>query len=240
MNNETNKINLHEKIFQAIEAKKIKMRPRWEFRAEKLGLESALILVFLLISAMFSLIFLYSQVNEIHRLLEFGPEGCWYFFKSFPFEIFIFIGTLFLVLNLLAKRLEINYKVRPMVWYGILMLVFFIMVITSELIGFHKSLAEFENTELPFLKPYFGARMHNISNHSFEGDVVDINDEKVVIMRMQSNGPTTTIIMHKNINLSSSLNHMRKGDHIRVLGKPRQEKFEAWGAYSKPATGRVQ
>lgn len=240
MDKANNKIDLEEKIFRSIETKKIKMRPRWEFLAEKIGLESALVLTFLLIATLFSLLFLYSRANEIHRLLEFGPDGWWYLLKSFPFELFLIIATLIYLLNTIAKKLEYSYKLSRFYWYGLLALSLLVLVIAAEAGGLHRTLSDFEEgTELPLLKPYFNSRIQNIVHESDEGDIIEANDNQIILQTVINHRPTTTIIRRTNFNFGH--NFIKKGDHVRVLGKPCQAELKPpCLIYKKAAPAKVQ
>lgn len=240
MNTEKNNINLEDKILKSIKEKKITMRPRWEFQAEKIGLESAMLLVVLLLSASISMLFIYSRVNEIQHFVDFGPSGFVYVLRAFPFELFVLVGAFVFLLNLIARKLELNYKVRRLFWYAILLVVLVFLVLISELVGLHKIMNDYqESTELPFLKPYFEERMHNISRLSIEGDVSEVNDEYIKIERQINYLPTTTIIYRRNINLGATP-RFNRGDHVRVIGRPAQRKFEAWGAYLHATTSQVK
>jgi hypothetical protein len=234
------KIDLEGKILKTIETKHLKMRPRWEFVAEKIGLESALILTLLVISTLFSLLFLYSKANEIHRLLEFGTDGWWYVFVSFPYEIFLIITTLIFLLNMIARKLEFSYKIRPAVWYGSMFILFIAVTLIAEIIGAHNALYDYEeNNELPLLKPYF-SRLHNITDQSIEGDVLETNNDGFIIHLEINHQPTTTIIHRSAISCGHTCLTIKRGDRVRVIGKPSQEKFEPWGVYTKPAPVKMQ
>lgn len=238
MNTEKNNINLENRILQSIKDKKITMRPRWEFQAEKIGLESAMLLVVLLLSASISMLFIYSRVNEIQRFVDFGPSGFIYVLRTFPFELFILVGAFVFLLNLIARKLELNYRVRRIFWYAILLAALMFLVFISELVGLHKVMTDYqESIEQPFLKSYFGERMHNISRLSIEGDVSEVNDEYIKIERQIDYLPTTTIIYRRNINVGATP-RFNRGDHVRVIGKPARQKFEAWGAYLHATSSR--
>jgi hypothetical protein len=240
MEKEKNKIDLEAKIFHSIEAKKIKMRPRWEFRAEKFGLESALVLTFLVIATLFCLLFLYSKGSEIHRLLEFGPDGWWYLLKSFPFEIFIVIATLLYLFNSIAKKLELSYKISRLYWYGLLALSFLILVAVAEAGGFHKALYDFEEeTSMPLLRPYIDSRMHNIIHESAEGDILESDNDRIILRTEIGNQPTTTVIRRDSLETGSTPS-LKSGDHVRIIRKPCQARLHPCLIYKKPNPVPVQ
>lgn len=240
MEKEKNKIDLEAKIFHSIEAKRIKMRPRWEFRAEKIGLESVLIMTFLVITTLFCLLFLYSKSSEIHRLLAFGPDGWWYLLKSFPFELFIVIATLLYLFNLIAKKLELSYKISRLYWYGLLAFSFLLLVAVAEAGGFHKALYEFEEeTHMPLIKPYIDLRMHNIDHESAEGDIIGTDSDKIILRTVIGNQPTTTVIRRDSLNIDHAAS-FNSGDHVRIVRKPCLAKLRPCLIYKKPSPVPVQ
>ncbi|MDZ7798987.1 MAG: hypothetical protein U5L76_05325 [Patescibacteria group bacterium] len=102
--------NLAQKINKTIKEKKIKMRSRFSVMAEKLGLESAavlLILISILIIGLIGYVLIESGALEF---TDFGWSGFGIVFLKFPYELLIIAIVLIIITGYILKSFDFSYK----------------------------------------------------------------------------------------------------------------------------------
>lgn len=125
MNNETTP-KLEDKIMSKIKNGQVKLRSKYIFLAEKLGLESAFILSIALSVLFFNLFLFYLKETDNLEYLSFGSAGIFAFLESFPYLLTVsFVLFLFLA-GYLVSKIDYSYK-KPFKYFA-LSLIFIVMV----------------------------------------------------------------------------------------------------------------
>ncbi len=122
---DTNK-QLESEVMAKIKSGQIKLRSKYIFLAEKLGLGSAFILSVLLAVLFFSLVLFYLRASDNLFYLSFGSVGLFAFLESFPYLLVISLIILIFVAGLIIKKSDITYQ-KPF-GYLALALVGFILI----------------------------------------------------------------------------------------------------------------
>src|SRR3989344_1528178 len=97
--------NLENIIIADIKSGKVKLRSRYLFLSDKLGLGSAVVLTVLLAALAFTVVLFYFVSADSRNYLEFGNSGIWAFLESFPFQPVI---TLILLIFLAGRLLSLT------------------------------------------------------------------------------------------------------------------------------------
>lgn len=110
MKEEKAKINISKKINERLKENKVKMRSKWFFVAEKLGLESSFVLSALLAIIFISLAFYVMQQNGVFEFAEFGPGGWRIILENIPYDLVALAVIFFLIANYIIKQFDFSYK----------------------------------------------------------------------------------------------------------------------------------
>ncbi len=102
--------NIENKIMDEINSGKVKLRSKYVFLAEKLGIGSALALSIILAILFFNLALFYLRSSDNLAYLSFGSRGFLAFLDSFPYGlVIVFVFSLF-VAGLILKKTDMVYK----------------------------------------------------------------------------------------------------------------------------------
>lgn len=105
-----NSPNIENKVMAEIKSGKVKLRSKYIFLAEKLGIGSALALSIILAILFFNLALFYLRSSDNLSYLSFGSRGFLAFLDSFPYGlVIIFIISLFFA-GLILKKTDMVYK----------------------------------------------------------------------------------------------------------------------------------
>lgn len=108
---ENNKPNsLENKVMSEIKSGRIKLRSRYIFLAEKLGLGSAFILSALLAIVFVNLALFYLKASGNLAYLSFGQRGIFAFLESFPYLLVITVVFLLFLAGYIFKKSGFFYK----------------------------------------------------------------------------------------------------------------------------------
>jgi len=103
-------IDLSSRVLERIQKQKINMRSKWIFIAEKLGLESGLLLSVLIAIFMIGLAFYILDENGIFEFSEFGFKSFRVFLDNIPFDIAAFAIVFLLVSEIIIRKFDFSYK----------------------------------------------------------------------------------------------------------------------------------
>jgi len=117
---------LEKKVMEEIKSGRVKLRSRYVFLAEKLGLGSALVLSVILAVLFFNLVLFYLKASGGLGYLSFGSIGVFAFLESFPYFLVITFIIFIVLAAVLIKKSELIYK-KPFgyVAMGLILLIFF-------------------------------------------------------------------------------------------------------------------
>ncbi len=135
---ENNKNNLEEKVMSQIKTGRIKLRSKYIFLAEKLGLGSAVALSVLLAVLFFNLVLFYLKTSDNLDYLSFGSRGFYAFLESFPFALAAGLIALVLVSAFIIKKSGFLYE-KP---FGRIAVGLVIFIMVLGIILTYTSLAE--------------------------------------------------------------------------------------------------
>lgn len=110
--NPMEKNNIEEKVMSQIKTGRVKLRSKYIFLAEKLGLGSALALTIMLAVLFFNLVLFYLKASDDIGYLSFGSRGLFAFLESFPYALVIGLIILVFAAALIVKRGGYLYQ-RP-------------------------------------------------------------------------------------------------------------------------------
>jgi hypothetical protein len=167
--------HLEEKIMEKIKAGQVKLKSRYIFLAEKLGLGSAFILSVILAVLFFSLFLLYLQTSDNLIYLSFGSRGLLAWLESFPY-LLVVTFTVFMILSaLLFRKSEVSYK-KPFIYFLLVLLGF--IIIAGGVLAATDMVKRFENQELGerMLRPLMGQGCA-CGNYGIAGRIVEVKGD---------------------------------------------------------------
>lgn len=174
---------LEKKVMAEINSGRVKLRSKYIFLAENLGLNSALILSVILAILFFNLVLFYVKATDNLRYLSFGKDGLLAFLESFPYLLIIsFILFLFLAGYLITKT-DWSYK-KPFKYFAI-SLVAFILIISSVVaytdISNYIEEQAFSN-RMPglFLRPFINRGIES-RDRGMAGKIYEIDSDYLII-----------------------------------------------------------
>jgi hypothetical protein len=101
---------LENSIMGKIKSGQVKLKSKYVFLAEKLGLGTAFALSVLLSVLFFNLIFFYLKETDNLKYLSFGKFGIFAFLESFPYLLVIVFIILIVLSGYLLARSDVSYK----------------------------------------------------------------------------------------------------------------------------------
>ncbi|MFA7662726.1 MAG: hypothetical protein WCX88_02310 [Patescibacteria group bacterium] len=112
MKNNFDDKDLEQKVMGQIESGRVKLRSRYIFWAQNLGLGSAIVLSFILGILLLSLIVLSFKLTGNLNYLAFGKLGWLAFLESFPYGLIIFAVIAVLLVGYFIKKSQWFYKLK--------------------------------------------------------------------------------------------------------------------------------
>jgi len=231
MLNEENKIE--ERVMDKIKSGRVRLRSKYVFWAEKLGLGSALALSFLLAVLFFSLFFFYLKASDNLAYFSFGSRGFFVFLESFPYALVAVLVVLVFLAGYLIKKSDWSYK-KPFGRWALALAG--LIMISGALLAYTKMAEMIENEAFgsrplgvffrPFLQPGLNERQFGIA-----GRVIEVGPDYVKIQTPQG---TKTIDL-KKIELPPR-ETLREGMFVMAVGENKGDTFEA--RLIRPAGGQ--
>ncbi len=115
-------LDITAEVLQKIKARQVTMKARWKFLAEKIGLESGLLLLLVAFLFVLSLFLYYWQNQATKDWLSFGYPGLRQVFLSAPYELLAGALLLVLLINFLIKKFTWGYRRSWLVWIAVLVI----------------------------------------------------------------------------------------------------------------------
>lgn len=180
---ENNNLDIEKKVMEEIQSGRVKLRSKYIFVAEKLGVGSAFVLSAVLAILFFNLIFYYLKTSDNLEYLSFGSVGILAFLESFPYLLVFGLIIFTLIISYLIKKSGVFYK-RSL---GLVIVVaLMIIIFTGTALAFtglaekiEKQSAE-ENYLGTFMRPFFGQNW-NKRNKGIVGRVVYLEKNYFII-----------------------------------------------------------
>lgn len=211
-------------IMNDIKSGRVKLRSKYIFLAEKLGLGSAFVLSVVLSILFFSLFLFYMKTADNLEYLSFGKYGFLAFLESFPYLLVVsFILFLFMAGYLITKS-DVSYR-KPFKYFAIALLFFIIISGTSfAFIGVVEKIEKEAYSSRPtgmFIKPFFKKGM-KMRGRGVSGVVSEINDNYLIV---KTPCGLQKISLEKII--FEKLQQFKKGDFVIAVGKRVEKDFLA-------------
>lgn len=222
--NKDEKIDFSSKISERIKNGKVKMRSHLFFIAEKLGLESGLLLTIILGVLLISLALYIMQQNGVFEFAEFGPRGWRVVLQNIPYDLLALVIVFFILANLIIKQFDFSYR-HPFYIFssgiifivGIIGFIVFWTGVTDAIYGGSTSI----------LNDVAQKRIiHTPNGHiALIGRVVGSKDKAVRTILIQT--PQNQII---KVNFDSDLDNddlFAEGHILKIIGQKQGENFKA-------------
>jgi hypothetical protein len=225
MNNNSHKNSIQDNVLKAIEAGKVKMRPKWHFVARTSLLIVGTILVVLALLYLVSLILFIMRQTGVLFVSGFGFSGISAFFLSAPWLLIIIAVIFIIILQILIKKYSFGYG-RPLLYSALAIIVLVVVGgILVEMTPLHRGLFNrAENNGLPLaggLYRQFGEQEHdNIT----VGVVTEVLDNGYKITTQGGEALTVTITSQ-----TKGAPGFAIGDTIVVLGSRQDDTIMAEG-----------
>jgi len=139
-------------VMGKIKSGQVKLKSKYVFLAEKLGLGTAVTLSFVLAVLFFNLFLFYVKETDNLQYLSFGREGVFAFLESFPYLIVIAFIIAIILVSYLIRKSDTLYKqsFSHIVVFLIVSITFFGAMLTYTRVAEH---IETESFLRPFMAP---------------------------------------------------------------------------------------
>ena len=117
---------IEDKIMVEIKSGRLKLRSKYIFLAEKLGLGSAFVLSLILAVLFFNLVLFYLKASDDLGYLSFGSRGWLAFLESFPYLLVTSLVILIVIAGLIIRKTGMAYK-RPFGYWAMGLVVFVLL-----------------------------------------------------------------------------------------------------------------
>jgi len=210
---------LENSIMGKIKTGQIKIKSRYIFLAEKLGLGTAFALSVLLSILLFNLILFYLKETDNLKYLSFGKFGVFAFLESFPYLLVVAFVLLIGLSGYLITKSDVSYK-KPFGYMAaglaiLIMVVGAILTYTNLARGF-EALSQRGNMPVRmFLKP-----LTDMRNSGVAGIVFEAGDGYLIL-------ETTHGLRNVNIVGIDAVPQIDKGQFVIAVGSQNGRDFDA-------------
>ncbi len=180
---ENSEIKIEDKVMAEIKSGRVKLRSKYIFLAEKVGLGGVLGLSIVLAILFFNLTLFYLKATDNLQYLSFGREGFFVFLESFPYP-FIIVFILFLILSgYFITKSDFAYK-KPFAYWA-LGITFFVLI-SGGVLAFtdvSEKIEEAAYSSRPagfFLKPFYKAGF-KMRERGLAGIIYEKSQEYLII-----------------------------------------------------------
>ncbi len=215
---------LENKVMSEIKSGRVKLRSKYLFLAEKLGLESAFVLSVILSILFFNLFLFYLKSTDNLEYLGFGTSGIAAFLESFPYLLIIgFIFFLFFAGYLMMKS-NFSYK-KPFKYFVVSLVA--IVIIVGAILTYTDVSEKIEQQAFSedlsgiILKPFLNRGME-LRKNGLSGKISEISEDYVV-MEIPSGLQKVDV---QNLSLDEKL-ELEKNKFIVVIGERGDDVFFA-------------
>lgn len=216
---------MENEIMSQITTGKVKLRSKYLFLVEKLGLSSAFAIDLLLAIIFFNLIIFYFRASDNIACLSLGDKGLLSFWESFPFWLISGLVLLILLGIILAKQSDMSYR-KPF-GYIFMGLIFFIMILGAilALTDIAERLEQWSLTQSPtsrILKPLIHNNVGD-RNHCVSGRVIKVGDGFIMVQT-----PRNTLKLDLKRLPQPIRTQMDQGFYIIATGERNDNTFETY------------
>jgi len=210
---------LENSIMGKIKSGQVKLKSKYVFLAEKLGLGTAFALSMLLSVLFFNLIFFYLKETDNLKYLSFGKFGIFAFLESFPYLLVIAFIILIVLSGYLLTKSDVSYK-KPFGYLAVgmaLLIMIFGGILTYTNLGqsFEKQARIGNESVRAFFRP-----LTDIRNNGMAGIVFEKGEDYLIVQTPQGLRRVET----KNV---ESMPTVEKGQFIITVGEGGEFHFKA-------------
>ncbi len=210
-----NHTDIQQKVMADIQSGRVKLRSRFVFAAEKLGLGSAVVLSIFVAVLVCTLALFYLNASDALAYLNFGHSGLAAFLDSFPYTLVFLLTGVILLAGYLLKKTDLVYKYSYA--YVALGLLFVIILGGASLAA--TNVAETLESQR-FIKPFIRRSLETRS-HGVVGRVL-----QVAPMTLLLQTPQGDLIVHLEY-AYKPLPTLEPGLFVVSIGKLRPPEFWA-------------
>ncbi len=220
---ENNRGKFEENIMSKIRSGKVKLKSKYIFLAEKLGMESAFALSVILSVLFANLFFFYLKSTDNLEYLSFGSDGIYAFLESFPYLLVASFIVFILIAGYLLAKADFSYK-KPFKYFALSLITF---VFVSGGVLAYTNLSErieeevFSEGPSSFIMKPFLLRGVELRKTGLSGRIFEISHDYFVIET--PNGFQKVDIGY----LQPEKNEFINGQFIVIIGERKKNVFMA-------------
>ncbi|MDD4409117.1 MAG: hypothetical protein PHW52_00510 [Candidatus Pacebacteria bacterium] len=169
-------------VMGKIKSGQVKLKSKYVFLAEKLGLGTAVTLSFVLAVLFFNLFLFYVKETDNLQYLSFGREGVFAFLESFPYLIVIAFIIAIILVSYLIRKSDTLYKqsFSHIVVFLIVSITFFGAMLTYTRVAEHIEIESFKNDSPGrFLRPFMTPP--DVRDNGLAGVIYTVGDGYLII-----------------------------------------------------------
>jgi hypothetical protein len=138
---------LENNIMNKIKTGQVKLKSKYVFLAEKLGLGTAFTLSIVLSALLFNLILFYMKETDNLYYLSFGKNGVLAFLESFPYALVVAFILFIILAGYLITKSDVSYK-KPFGYFTVSLIVF--VMFLGGILTYTKIAEKIEKGNHPF------------------------------------------------------------------------------------------
>lgn len=210
-----NHTDIQNKVMADIQSGRVKLRSRYVFWAEKLGLGGAVVLSIFIAVLVCTLALFYLTASDTLAYLNFGQSGLVAFLDSFPYALVTTLIIIILLAGFLLKKTDLVYKYS----YAYVALGLLAVIVTGGLALAATNVAETLQTQ-SFIRPFM---RHSVANraHGVTGRVLEVAPMTLLVQT-----PQGVLLVHLEY-VVKPLPPLEPGLFIMSIGKMRPPEFWA-------------
>ncbi len=209
---------LEKNIMDKIKTGQIKLKSKYVFLAEKLGLETAFALSIVLSALLFNLILFYMKETDNLQYLSFGKMGILAFLESFPYSLVVAFIVLIVLAGYLITKSDVSYK-KPFGYFAISLIVF--VMFFGGILTYTQIAEQIEKGNHPFNKFLMKGSLE-MRDKGIAGIVFEIGENYLVVETPHGLRNIDLIEVDKE-----KLPEIKKGNFVLAVGDNKGYDFMA-------------
>jgi len=209
---------LEKDIMDKIKTGQVKLKSKYVFLAEKLGLGTAFALSVVLSALLFNLILFYMKETDNLQYLSFGRMGILAFLESFPCSLVAAFIVLIVLAGYLITKSDVSYK-KPFGYFAISLIVF--VMFFGGILTYTQIAEQIEKGNHPFNKFLMKGSLE-MRDKGIAGIVFEIGENYLVVET--PHGLRNIDLIETN---KEKLPKIKKGDFILAVGDNKGYDFMA-------------
>lgn len=223
-------IDISKKIMEKIKSNGIKMKSRWIFYMQALGLRSGFVLMLLILAFLMNILLYILKQNGALEFLDFGISGLNIVLANIPYDLIFLIFCFLIIANVIIKRFEIDHKIY---FYGFSIFAVLVSVLCGVAIfatGINDAIREkiSQNKKtVPIVNNFYGAkRLEMNDDNSLIGQIVQFKVIQEPFIIITKNGEIVTVVFDQKT-AAPVFSPITVGQMIKAIGQRQQNNFTA-------------